>query len=309
MRGSGVVTAQLPNGRRTKMKISPALASLGMVNKLSARINANNRRQAKINTSASRSLKKLAAAQSAAVKKLTANQVKSSKMLSSRIVKGDNRLQKALTKASRSQRTALAKHRRSTAAMMRRNRQRSIWNGVLLATSLPMFAAYGDRNNPLSRKNFTMAASFLGWMLVDEYLLDQFFARGKNSKTWGRIAGGWSFLAPVGNALTVYLLMRNQQHLRFITDTAKSLTVDLKSEVASKYDTKDFGSAQATIVTRPAGSGDDGNINVVSVRAQVSGDTLNLVPVMEDGTEATSWPEGLEVAWVVDTGTCKPMFS
>ncbi len=318
MRGSGVVTAQLPNGRRTKMKITPALASLRSVNRLSARINANNRRQHKINASTSRSVKKLASAQSAAIKKLTATQVKSAKMLSGRIVKGDNRLQKAISKQSRSTKSVLAKHRRKTAAMLNRNRQRAIWNGILLATTMPMFAAYGSRETPFSRKNMTITASLLGWMLVDEYVLDQFMSKGKNAKTWGRIGSGWSLVAPVGNALTVYLLMRNQQHLRFMTGTAGSDdsaagsgTAVVEVPVAKNYDGT-LSAVQATIVSRPvAASGSivssDGTppLDIVSIQASASGENkITLTPIQEDGTAASTWPTDLKVAWVADTGVC-----
>jgi hypothetical protein len=82
---AGVVTAILPNGRRSRMRINPALPLIREVNRLRSAL-------AVANGQNSRAIAALAAAQAAAVKRLTAEQVKSDKNLRRRLVEGHNRL-------------------------------------------------------------------------------------------------------------------------------------------------------------------------------------------------------------------------
>jgi hypothetical protein len=91
LRGAGVVTAILPNGRRSRMRIIPAMALISEVNRLrsvqSVAIEKN-----------SRAIAALAAVQAAAIKKLSAEQIKSDKDLRKRLVEADNRLNRRITK-------------------------------------------------------------------------------------------------------------------------------------------------------------------------------------------------------------------
>jgi hypothetical protein len=91
LQGAGVVTAILPNGRRSRMRIIPTLAPIHEVNRLRSVIVANERRQAIAIEKNSRAIAALAAAQAAAVKKLLAQQLKSDKDLGKRLVEGHNR--------------------------------------------------------------------------------------------------------------------------------------------------------------------------------------------------------------------------
>jgi hypothetical protein len=91
LQGAGVVTAILPNGRRTRMRIVPTLAPITEVSRLRSTITVNDRRQAIAIEKNSRAIAALAAALAAAVKKLTAEQVKSDRDLSKRLVEGTAR--------------------------------------------------------------------------------------------------------------------------------------------------------------------------------------------------------------------------
>jgi hypothetical protein len=94
LRGAGVVTAILPNGRRSRMRIIPTLAVIREVNRLRSA-------QAVAIGKNSRALAALAAAHAAALKKLSAEQVKSDKDLRKRLVEADNRLNQRITKELR----------------------------------------------------------------------------------------------------------------------------------------------------------------------------------------------------------------
>src|SRR5207245_5691281 len=133
----------LPNGRRSQMRIIPTLAPVGEVNRLRSVVISNERRQAVATRYNARAIASLSAAQVSAVKKLTDQQVKSDKDLSKRIVQGDNRLDRRISKELSGGTGILDKHSKRMMRVLRRHRQRSLWNGVLLATSAPFFAAYG----------------------------------------------------------------------------------------------------------------------------------------------------------------------
>jgi hypothetical protein len=98
LQGAGVVTAVLPNGRRSRMRITPTMALIREVNRLRSAMRVNERRQAIAIGKNSRAIAALAAAQAAAVKKLSAEQVKSDKDLGKRLVEGDDRLDRRMTK-------------------------------------------------------------------------------------------------------------------------------------------------------------------------------------------------------------------
>ncbi len=99
LRGAGVVTAILPNGRRTRMRIIPTVAPISEVNRLRSA-------EAVAIGKNSRAIAKLAAAYAAAVKKLSAEQVKSNNDLRKRLVEADNRLNGRITKELKRDRAA-----------------------------------------------------------------------------------------------------------------------------------------------------------------------------------------------------------
>ena len=91
LQGAGVVTAILPNGRRSRMRIIPTMALIREVNRLRSA-------EAVDIGKNSRAIAALAVAQAAAVKKLLAEQVKSDKDLRKRLVEAENRLNRRMTK-------------------------------------------------------------------------------------------------------------------------------------------------------------------------------------------------------------------
>ena len=289
LQGAGVVTAILPNGRRSRMRIVPTVAPITEVNRLRSVLLVNEKRQAVATAKNSRAIARLAGAQAAAVKRLTEQQVKSDKEISKRLIDGHNRLDKRLAKAVGGGSGVLDKHGKRIMRAIKQQRQRSIWNGVLLATSAPFFAAYGDRARPFSKNNLILTGSLLGWMVGDE-LIDQFSGKSGALKSG---AGVWSYLAPIGNGATAYFLLDGKQHERFITGTndvpaAGTVTVDLTKRVGS--DSVDaFKKGTHVAVASLTTSG--GVANEVAAKVDNNGVlTITIFPAAA-GT----------VAWVVDT--------
>ena len=288
LQGAGVVTAVLPNGRRSRMRIMPTLAPISEVNRLRAVISVNDKRQAIATGRNSKAITALVTTQANAVKKLTAEQVKSDRDLRKRIVEGDNRLDKRITKELSGGTGSLDKHGRRMASLLRRNRQRSVMNSVLLATAAPFFAAYGDRARPFSKNNLILTGSLLGWLLGDE-LVDQFSGKKPGALKSG--ANLWSYLAPIGNGATAYFLLDKKQHTPFVAGISTvtggtALAIDLTTTQIRKNSIDDFRRATPTVVA--------------SVVAGTPGDVTATVA---NGILTLNCTADATVAWIVDTST------
>jgi hypothetical protein len=298
LQGAGVVTAILPNGRRSRMRIVPTVAPISEVNRLRAVITVNDRRQALATTRNSRAIARLASAQSATVKKLSGEQVKSDKDLRKRLVEGDNRLDARITKELSGGAGVLGKHGKQMMAQLRRQRQRQIMNNVTIAASLPFWAAFGDRQL-FGRNNLTLGISTLGWLLGDE-LVDSF--RSKSSAVKGG-ANLWSYLAPVGNGATVFFLLKDRQHNRFISGVSElkgpqeqKIPITANSTLFKKKAAEEFkGQSHSVVASLISTNATLSPLPNLDLRAKVDGDNLLLtMPGLgDDGTA--------RVAWIIDT--------
>jgi hypothetical protein len=297
LQGAGVVTAVLPNGRRSRMRIIPTVAPISEVNRLRAVIAINDKRQARATTGNSRAIAKLAVAQTSAVRKLTAEQVKSDKDLRRRLVEGDNRLDKRITKELSGGSGILDKHGKRMVEQLRQQRMRSIMNSVTLATALPFWAAYGDKGNPLSRNNLTMGLSTAGWLVGDE-VLDSFSGGSGGLKT---LANLWSYAAFAGNSATMYFLLKDRQHQRFISGltpvtaaaagtVTQTVSLTKNSSLIGKSTIDDFKGQKHSAVATLIGAGAD----PTNIRAEVNGEDLKITATFAAAGTAN-------VAWIVDT--------
>lgn len=292
LQGAGVVTAVLPNGRRSRMRIIPTLAPISEVNRLRAAITINDKRQAVATGNNSRAIAALTTTQASAVKKLTEQQVKSDKDLAKRLVEGDNRLDKRITKELTGT-GVLDKHGKRMMRVLRRQRTRSLMNGVLAATAAPFFVAYGDRTSPFTKNNGILTGSLLFWMVGDD-LLDMF--AGKSGFARGG-ATAWSYLAPFLNAGTVYLFLGDKQHVRFVsgvtTVPSGSFTVPLTNRIA-KGSFEGFKTGKHMVVATLVSPGQAGSPPTpAQVSASVNNGELTL-------TVNPALPN-VNVAWIVDT--------
>jgi len=313
LQGSGVVTAVLPNGRRSQMRIVPTLAPVKEVNRLRTVLLSNERRQAAATARNSRAIKTLAASHVSGMKKLAALQVKSDKDISKRLIEAHNKLDGRITKELGSGAGSMGKHGKRMMAMLRRQRQRSIMNSVTIASSLPFWAAYGKRSDPFATNNLILGGSLLFWLVGDE-LIDQFSGKSGVAKTG---ANWWSWLAPIGNGATVFFLLDDKQHERYVAGVStitgtNAVTVKLEG-VLGEDSFEDFKkdtphAVVATLVTSATGVvGSDGTDDVTGplaiASASVSGAgelTITLTGSLAAGTS-------VQVAWIVDTETSETL--
>lgn len=100
---------------------------------------------------------------------------------------------------------------------VRRLRRRDLWDKILLATAMPLFAAYGERDSPFSTNNLTLALLLVMWLAGDQVVESVFGSEDKKSPYALADADAWSYLAPVANVFAAWWLLGNRQHERFVT--------------------------------------------------------------------------------------------
>jgi len=322
-RGTGYVTAILANGRRTKMMFKPTLATRTDVNRLTRQISVNNIKQAKAIQVQGKNIKLLKSAQGTAVKSLTAQQLKSSKLLTKQITDGDKNLDKRITKLVSSQKKSGRRQDVKMLAQVRDQQRRSKWNSVLIASAIPLFAAYGDRAvgdsaNPLTKKNLIIAGSTAGWLFADD-VIDRFLTRG--SKKWRSAGNIWNIVAPVANWATVYYFMKDKQHQRIVTGVEDVLNNGIEQEFAVlqhigedyQSDFKNIANKRVVATIRKQ----DGTGNATGVQARIDDDgklwlkllvgleSVNVPTTTESGATdpIPVEPDGeiVSVAWSLDT--------
>src|SRR5262249_56031979 len=132
------------------------------------------------------------------------------------LLAGDIKLDKRLSKEAEALEARLAQQITINRETVDRLRRRDFWDKVLIATSLPLFAAYGDRRSPFGANNLTLVLSLLIWLVGDE-VVESIFGTDEKSPYLLRDADAWSYIAPIGNVLAAWWLLSDQQHERFIT--------------------------------------------------------------------------------------------
>ena len=183
---------------------------------------------------------------------------------------------------------------------------------MLIASAIPLYAAYGDRAigdnaNPLSKKNLILTGSLAAWLFADD-LVNRF---ARDSKAWRSVANAWSYLAPFGNAATVYYLMKDKQHERFVTGTAKSTNasvapVDLLPLIGKDYHA-DFNGikpplAVASIASVTTNTGVPATETPpTGVRAWVNTTTAERKLRLDLVGAGKDWAGIAEIAWAVNT--------
>jgi len=180
--------------------------------------------------------------------------------------------------------------------LLKRQRQRSLLNTATLALAMPMYAAYGDRQDPLGYNNKVLTASLGGWLLADE-LVDMVGSKSSLVKGGANL---WSWIAPVGNVATAAFFLKDRQHERFVSGvsnvTGRSGRVSLAGVIKKKsLDDLKVGAhtAVATLVGATALAASD-----ITVRAAVGQDgflTLALDGVAAGDTTVR------QIAWLVDS--------
>ena len=115
-----------------------------------------------------------------------------------------------MSKAREEFRAKLEKQLEVDRENVRRLKRRDLWDKILIASSLPLFAAYGQRASPFSVNNLTLTLSLLIFLAGDHVVEALFGAGGAKTRCtpWttrmrGRISHRWAISSPPGGCSTI----------------------------------------------------------------------------------------------------------
>jgi hypothetical protein len=314
--GAREVTAILPSGRTIWLRVDAPLAPATSANHIALLAEREiDRRRADI-ASQARATERLSTAVAADIERLERAQLARARQLRGRIVSGDNRLDARLAKVREEFQSRLDNQLKIDRENLRRLRRRGFWDAILLATSLPLFASYGDRRSPFGTNNLTLVFLLLIWLVGDE-VVEAVFGSGNGKSPYAiPDADAWSYLAPIGNILAAWWLLSDRQHERFITGVTTiklddrerhRVLVGLRDQIGADYfeDFKTFAGvpAVATIgAIRLSSEGLAVNPRIEELRSRVREGELTLSFKVVPGSGSLSSNLGeVDIAWIVDT--------
>jgi hypothetical protein len=210
------LTAILPNGRTIWLRVDPPLApraAADHVARLAERL--IDRRDA-ASAAQRRATARLSARIDADVRVLSYAELARTRALRRRLAAGDLKLDVRLSKARDDFHGRIEKQIAIDRENVRRLRRRDFWDKILLASSLPLFAAYGQRSSPFGTNNLTLTLLLLIFLAGDS-VVEALFGSEQKSKYAVSDADAWSYLAPIGNVLGAWWLLSDRQHQRFVT--------------------------------------------------------------------------------------------
>jgi hypothetical protein len=325
-RGARTVSAILPNGRVVWLRIDPPLAPAAAVNQLAQVVEHTARwRRAAAHTQGE-AVARLSRTVASDAERMIDGHLERARVLRRRIVAGDRKVAQKLAKAAEEYRSRVERQLRIERETVRRLGRRDLWDQIVIATALPLFAAYGQPGRPFGANNVTLALSLLIWLVGDE-IVDALFGSEEASPYPLRDADAWSYLAPVGNLLAGWWLLNDLQHERFITSrvaippdplkwdakasggapgliyTARiGLSPFMGSEHFADFKTFTDVPAVATIGSIRRTAAGAAQIQLLDARVR-NGDLMIRLKAVAPGGSGSPGPlfDVLEVAWMVDT--------
>jgi hypothetical protein len=329
LRGARQVAAILPNGRTLWLGIDPPLASAASVDRLAQWTDRLATTRAHGIRSRSEALDRLARGLAEEVERLEAKRLGRVEAFRRRLLTGDRKLDTQLSKAREELHARLTKQLETDDENVRRFRRRRLWDTILVATALPLFAAYGDRDDPFGSNNLTLVLTLLIFLMGDE-LVEAVFANDRDSSASAvKDADVWSYLAPLANVVAGWWLLGDRQHQRFITGMAtvplENVRVDLRAPGGPQYrytaqvdlrpqiavdhvpDFETFANVPAVAAlggVRLSSAGEMVDAVIDGLAAKVDRGTLKLSFVARVRRKRRRYPTALgeiDLAWMVDT--------
>lgn len=244
------------------------------------------------------------------------------------MVKSHRRLDIRLAKARDELRSKLDQQLKIDRENVNRLRRRDLWDKILIAASLPLFSAYGQRGKLLGSHNLTLSLSLLVW-LVGDHLMDAVFgSRSSRSRYAVDDADAWSYLAPIGNVLAGWWLLGDRQHERFVSGvttvklekvqpgTSKAYRyvthVDLEDRIAKDHvaDFRHFANVPAVATVGAMRLSSEGKAiepRIERLSARIDNGELRLrltfraVPQKSAPGPAPTALGEVDIAWIIDT--------
>jgi hypothetical protein len=253
--------------------------------------------------------------------------------LRERVVARNAATDRKLAKAREAHRSRIERQRHIERETVARLRRRDLWDKLVLLSSLPLFAAYGERGRPFGTNNLALFLALLIFLVGDE-VVQALFGSEKSSPYPVRDSDVWSYLAPAANLLAGWWLLDDRQHERFVAGTTVipidsmhpdpepsaenpaellrqySAEIDLTKAVAPDHveDFNTFTNVPAVVTIKAIAFSDAGttaHARVASLVAKVHAGTMTVTLTVATDDTATDPAQAvvsaLEVAWILDT--------
>ena len=318
--GARPLTAILPDGRAVRLAVAAPLARASAVSDLSHYANRRAEQHSRSMRRQRSALWRLSRTIAADAERLILAQATRTAAIRRRLVARHRRRDARVTKAVTEFRSRLDRQLHIERESARRLGRRDLWDKIVIASSLPLFAAYGQQGQLSNTTNLALTLSLLIWLVGDEVVHKLFGSEEKSIYPW-RDTDIWSYLAPLGNALTGWWLFGDRQTDRFITGvttvktnvsvTASGTTfrqferVDLLSRVKADHrddfetfkDVPVVATISATRLTKGLSINAYGVVaSVQKGELQLSFDVVTAAPIV--GPAALG---DVDIAWIVDT--------
>jgi hypothetical protein len=223
VRGSSTVSARLPNGRTTSLELDPNPVAGAEIEQLRRAIQRRSILRAEAQQLNAVAVRELAERTAADTKRLIRRHVRTDQRLEVQARIGDRVNERRFEREAARVRRENREQERETHKALRRLQRRQLWDAILVASSAPAFAAYGQRSNPFTETNVTLLLSSLVWLLGDE-LSDMLAETPRPAGEIVRERDLWSYIAPLGNVLTAWWLFDDRQHERFVSGISDRFT-------------------------------------------------------------------------------------
>lgn len=301
------IDIRLPDGRRLRARISPAVARRKDLSAI-ARVGAENDRRAFHALRRQRqAIRQLRQSQAALAKQLTALEQQSERVVAG-VIQGLSGLDRRARDLA-AQSPVARQLRRQQVRQLRETKRLAVRAQIQNATAVVnsvQAAAFGEKGSPFAPNNLRLAANQLFWALLDPVLQR---AGVLNASSATVVAA----LAPLGTLLSGQILLGNRQHVRIISGVtelnAPGVTSEsLRGRIAEGL-WPEFRRRTDVLVT--AKIVDPAAFGTLPVQARVDQGNLELeVPPLgrplDGGLVLVSVPpprvERVRVAWTVDTG-------
>lgn len=215
VRGSEVLTATLPSGRIAWLQLDPPLAPVPELNHLAHAVERMEHRRAAEAHAAAEGVRSLSRTVAADTARLSASAPRRRRKLWQRLAREGAALDRRVEARARALAAELATVRRRERALARRVDRRDLWDQLVVASALPLFATFGQRGDPLAERNLVLTLSVAIWLIGDE--ISDFLSGARIGKAVVRETDLWSYVAPAANLLSGWLLLQEDHHPRILS--------------------------------------------------------------------------------------------
>ena len=326
-RGVRSLAAILPNGRIVWLKVDTSLAPVRALGNLGQLADNTARWRNASLQSQREAIERLSRTIASDTERTLDARIARTGATRRRIVASNRRLDRKLAKAREKHLAGVEKQLRIERESVARLGRRDLWDKLLVLSSLPLFAAYGQPGAPLGANNVALLLTLLVFLVGDQ-IVDALFGSGDKSPYPVRDTDAWTYLAPAANLLAGWWLLSDRQHERFVAGRTVipvdqpsvnpvlplelqylyTAEIDLQNVIALDHreDFKTFAGVPAVATISSIAFSADGKTNdarVEGLTAKVTGGTLTItLTVMANNLVVTpSVLDALEVTWMVDT--------